>query len=249
MHLPIVLRASLVAGGLALVALMALPARADDNSPRQRPATISLTGTGEIAVAPDEAIISSGVITEATTAREALDANNGAIARVIAAIKEAGIEARDIQTAGVSVTPRYRYPRNDGREDSETPRIIGYTVSNTVSVRVRDLARLGQVMDQVVTVGANRIDGISFVVSDADARLDEARGAAVRDARRKAEIYAEAAGVKLGRLVSISEGGGFVPPQPKAEMMMARADAMSVPVEIGEERLRVQVNITWELEQ
>lgn len=249
MHLPIVLRASLVAGGLALVALMALPARADDESPRQRPATITLTGTGEIAVAPDEAVITSGVVSEAQTAREALDANNAAIARVIDAIKEAGIEARDIQTSGFSVTPRYRYPRNDGRDESEIPRIIGYTVSNTVSVRVRDLDKLGPVMDQVVTVGANRIDGVNFIVSDADARLDEARGVAVRDARRKAEIYAEAAGVRLGRLVSISEAGGFMPPRPKAEFAMARADAMSVPVEIGEERLNVQVNITWELDQ
>jgi len=243
MHLSVMLRASLVAAALASAALFVMPARAEE-APRP---TLSLTGIGEISVAPDMAVISSGVVTEAKTAREALDANNEAIGAVIAALKEAGIEARDIQTSGFRVQPRYqRDPKN--KENPEGPRIVGYTVNNNVSVTVRDLAKLGPVLDQAVTVGANRIGGINFVVSDADKRLDEARATAMKDAIRKAGIYTEAAGVKLDRILSISESGGFRP-FPKREALMMRDAAASVPVEAGEETLSVEVNVTWEIGQ
>lgn len=243
MHFSVMVRASLVAAALASAALYALPARADD-APRP---TLSLNGTGEISVAPDMAVISSGVVTEAVTARAALDANNEAIAAVIAALKGTGIEARDIQTSGFRVQPRYL---RDGKnkEDPEAPRIVGYTVNNNVSVIVRDLAKLGAVLDQTVTVGANRLGGINFQVSDADKRLDAARTIAMKDAIRKAGIYADAAGVKLDRILSISESGGFRP-YPKQEAMMMRDASASVPVEAGEQTLSVDVNVTWEIKQ
>lgn len=251
MHLPIIVRASLVAAALASAAILAIPARAQSGGPAEPPrATLTLTGSGEVSVPPDQAIVTSGVITEAPTAREALDANNAAIAEVIAAMKAAGIEAKDIQTSGFSVHPRYTNPRRGGDGAHEAPRIVGYTVNNMVTVRVRDLGALGAVLDQAVSVGANRIGGIDFVVSDADKRLDEARAAAMRDALRKAEIYAGAAGVTLARIQSISESGGYIPPRPRADMMMMRAEpAAAVPVEAGEQTLSVQVHVTWELGQ
>jgi uncharacterized protein len=240
MHLSMMLRAGLVAAALAVAAMMAIPARADD-APRP---TLSLTGTGEVFAKPDMAVISSGVVTEAKTAREALDANNEAIAAVIAAIKEAGIEAKDIQTSGFSVQPRYVYPKKS--EETDAPKIVGYTVRNAVSVKVRDLEKLGGVLDKAVTVGANSISGIDFIVSDADARLDEARAIAMKDALRKAQIYAEAAGITLTRIQSINEVGGFRPVPRKAMMMRAEA-ASDVPVEAGEQTLSVEVNVTWEI--
>jgi len=120
-------------------------------------------------------------------------------------------------------------------------------VTNAVSVKVRDLDKLGGVLDKVVTVGANRIDGIDFIVSDAGKRLDEARALAVKDATRKAGLYADAAGVKLSRILSISESGGYVPVR-KANVAMMRADAAPpVPVEAGEQSLSVDVNMAWEI--
>lgn len=241
MHLPVILRAGLVAGAIAAAALMARPAGAEE-APRP---TLSLTGIGEIFARPDMALINSGVVTEADTAREALDANNAAIAAVIAAMKEAGIEAKDIQTSGFGVQPRYRYPKSS--DGNESPKIVGYTVTNAVTVRVRDLAKLGGVLDKAVTVGANQMNGIDFVVSDADKRLDEARALAVKDATRKAEIYAKAAGVKLARIRSISESAGYAPVPRKAMAMRAEA-ASAVPVEAGEQSLTVEVAMTWEIE-
>lgn len=242
MHLTVILRAGLVAGAIVTAALMARPVHADE-APRP---TLSLTGTGEILARPDMALIHSGVVTEAETARAALDANNEAIAAVIAAMKEADIEARDIQTSGFSVQPRYHYPKNG--DDAESPKIVGYSVTNSVAVKVRDLDTLGGVLDKAVTVGANRINGIDFIVSDADKRLDEARGLAIADATRKARIYADAASVELSRIQSIAEAGGFAPAPRKAMMMRAEA-AAAVPVEAGEQSLSVTVSVTWEIKE
>lgn len=248
MHLSVIVRASLVAAAIAIAALLALPARAQDDG-ASRPATMSLSAISEISAAPDRARITSGVVTEAETARAALDANNQAIADVIAALKEAGIEDRDIQTSGFSVEPRYHYPEpREGR--SEPPRIIGYAVSNQVSVLVRNLDDLGPVLDRAVTVGANRINGIQFEISNEDELLDEARGEAVANARRKAEIYAEAAGVRLQSIRSISETSRLQPPpQPLFARDMRAEAASSVPIETGEQTLRVEVNVTWEIGQ
>lgn len=208
--------------------------------------TITVDGQGEATAAPDTAMINSGVTTQAATARDALDANSKAMQELIAALKDAGIEEKDIQTSNFSVNPNYVY--SDARDEngySRPPKIDGYQVSNTVTVRVRDLDSLGAILDKSVTVGANTINGISFSVADPKDLLDQARTAAVKDARAKAELYAEAAGVKLGDIESISESQGFSGPQP--QVMYARAEAApSVPVQSGELSFSVTVNMQWE---
>ncbi len=233
---------------LASLVAFAHPAWASDED---KTATMKLSGYGEVTATPDMAMVTSGVVSQADTARDALTANTKAMTALIDQIKKAGIEPRDIQTSGFSISPRYAQKRiPNGRDWEEERKIIGYQVNNGVTVRVRDLKGLGALLDAMVSEGANRIGGINFIVSDANKRLDEARVAAVEDVRAKAELYAKAAGVKLGRILSISENSGGMRPQP---MLMTRskmmAEAAPVPVEAGEETLSSEVTITWELEQ
>jgi len=220
-----------------LLASLTLPALAGE---------ISVLGEGTVTAAPDTATINSGVTTQAATAREALDANSAAMDELIATLKEAGIAERDIQTSNFSVSPNYVY--SDARDEngySLPPRIDGYQVSNSVTVKVRDLEQLGAILDRSVTVGANTINGIGFSVADPSSLLDDARRQAVRDARAKAELYAEAAGATLGELEKISESQNVGGPQPYA--MAMRADAQSVPVAAGELSFSVSVNVAWEI--
>ncbi|MCP8883782.1 SIMPL domain-containing protein [Devosia sp. XJ19-1] len=211
--------------------------------------TIAIEGRGEVRAAPDMATINSGVTSQGATAREALDANTTAMNELIAALKEAGIEARDIQTSGFSVNPNYVY--SDARDDlgySLPPRINGYQVSNSVTVVVRDLENLGAILDKSVTVGANTVNGVSFSVADPSELLDEARKAAFANARDKAELYAGVADATLGELVSISEQQTFDAPQPYP--MYARAEMSAsapVPVEAGEMSFAITVNVSWDL--
>ncbi|WP_297112174.1 SIMPL domain-containing protein [uncultured Devosia sp.] len=211
--------------------------------------TISIEGRGEVRAAPDMATINSGVTTQGATAREALDANTAAMTNLIDALKEAGIEARDIQTSGFSVNPNYVY--SDARDDlgySLPPKINGYQVSNNVTVVVRDLAELGAILDRSVTVGANTVNGVSFSVADPSELLNEARRQAFADAREKAELYAGVANATLGDLESISERQDFNGPQPYP--MYARSEmsaAAPVPVEAGEMSFAITVNVSWDL--
>lgn len=238
-------RIAFLGAAIALTAT-AMPARADT----PRVATMDMVGTGTVTATPDMAIVTSGVVSDAETAGQALTANTEAMTAVIARIKDSGIEGRDIQTSGFSVQPRYRQVKN-GSYDEYRTEIVGYRVSNNVSVRVRDLARLGTLLDAMVRDGANEIGGVNFIVSDADKLKDTARKEAVADAVRKARIYAEAAGIKLGRVLSITEQDY----SPRPVMMMARAEmakmdgAAPAPIEAGEASLDVRVNITWELQQ
>ncbi|WEJ59676.1 SIMPL domain-containing protein [Devosia sp. FJ2-5-3] len=212
--------------------------------------SITIEGQGEVRAAPDMAMISSGVTTQGSTAREALDANTASMAELIAALKAEGIEARDIQTSGFSVSPNYVY--SDARDEngySLPPKINGYQVSNTVSVAVRDLAELGSILDKSVTVGANTINGVSFSVADPAELYNEARKSAFADARKKAELYATAAGATLGELESIVESQGFNSPQPYP--MYARAEMAAsapVPVEAGEMSFAITVKVEWDLD-
>jgi len=211
--------------------------------------TIAIEGRGEVRAAPDMATINSGVTTQGASAREALDANTAAMSELIAALKDAGIEARDIQTSGFSVNPNYVY--SDARDDlgySMPPKINGYQVSNSVTVVVRDLEELGSILDRSVTVGANTVNGVSFSVADPSELLNEARRIAFTDAREKAELYAGVADATLGDLEQISERQDFNAPQPYP--MYARAEmsgAAPVPVEAGEMSFAVTVNVTWDL--
>lgn len=226
---------------LVLLAGLTLPAYAG---------TIAIEGRGEVTAAPDMATINSGVTTQGATAREALDANTAAMAELIAALKEAGIEARDIQTSGFSVNPNYVYTdERDANGYTLPPKINGYQVSNMVTVAVRKLETLGSILDKSVTVGANTVNGVSFSVADPSELYNKARRAAFADARAKAELYATVAGSALEDIVSISETQGFNDPQPypmfaKAEMA---ADA-AVPVEAGELSFAINVNVQWELD-
>lgn len=231
-----------VLAALAPIALLAtaLPSFAGD---------ITIQGRGEVRAAPDMATIMSGVTTQGATAREALDANTAAMSELIAALKDAGIEARDIQTSGFSVNPNYVY--SDARDElgyTLPPKINGYQVANSVTVVVRDLEDLGSILDQSVTVGANTVNGVSFSVADPSELLNEARKAAFADARAKAELYAGVAGTTLGSLESINETQDFGSPQPYA--MYARAELQSgadVPVEAGELTFAITVNVAWDL--
>lgn len=210
---------------------------------------VTIEGRGEVRAAPDMATINSGVTTQGATAREALDANTAAMAELIDTLKEAGIEARDIQTSGFSVNPNYVY--SDDRDEngySLPPRINGYQVSNSVTVVIRDLEDLGNILDQSVTVGANTVNGVSFSVADPSDLLDEARKAAFADARRKAELYVGVAGATLGDLESISERADYGAPQPYPMYAMAERAASAVPVEAGELTFSVTVTVAWDLD-
>jgi uncharacterized protein YggE len=229
---------------IAAVLLSATPLAAQDAaSPARRP-TLTVGGEGIVAAAPDLANFSTGVVSAAKTAREALDANTKSVADVIAAVKAAGVEARDISTSGFSVQPQYVNVKRDG---TEAPRIAGYEVRNTVTVRLRDLTKLGGLLDDVVTKGANQIGGIAFDLAEPSKLEEQARIAAVKDARRQAEIMAEASGVRLVRVISIAEDGAG-PPMPRmmAAPQMAKRD--SVPVEAGETEVRARVTIVYEIE-
>lgn len=212
--------------------------------------TIAIDGRGEVVAAPDMATVNSGVTTQGATAREALDANTTAMNELLAALKEAGIGPRDIQTSGFSVNPNYVYSDERDAQGYTLPPIInGYQVANSVTVIVRDLDALGSILDTSVTVGANTVNGVTFSVADPSALLNDARKAAFADARAKAELYATAAGTKLEDIVSISESAGYDSPAPYP--MYARADmAASAPVPVagGELTFSITVNVQWDLD-
>src|SRR6266850_5553086 len=204
------------------------------------PAAISVTGEATVSVPPDLALVEGGVTSEAKTAREASDANNAAMGKVLQAFKGAGIEAKDVQTSRLSLQPQSA-PNRSG-----PPAIVGYRASNRVTIRVRDVTKVANVIDTLVAAGANDIGGINFMVSQASKLLDEAREQAVADARRKAEIYAKAAGVTLGAPLSISEEGA---PGPMPFRKMAAGMAAYAPVAPGEETLHVTVSVSWAIKQ
>jgi uncharacterized protein YggE len=229
---------------IAAVLLSASPLAAQDVAPPARRSTLAVGGEGISTATPDIASFSTGVVSAAKTAREALDANTKAVTDVIAAIKAAGVEARDISTSGFSVQPQYVNVKRDG---TEAPRIAGYEVRNTVTVRLRDLTKLGGLLDDVVTKGANQIGGISFDIAEPAKLEEQARVAAVKDARRQAEIMAEAGGVRLVRVISIAEEGA-APPMPRMMVAAQMSKRDSVPVEAGETEVRARVTIVYEIE-
>ena len=204
-----------------------------------RPATLTVSGSGTAAVAPDMAEITTGVVTQAPTAAQALAANNQAMEQLMQSLGPLGIATRDVQTTNVSVSPQRRQAR-DGRPGE----IVGYEVVNQVHVKVRDLPSLGRVLDQQVALGANAIQGIRFGLRDPAPLLDEARKRAMADARRRAELYAGAAGLKVGRVLSVQEAGAVSPrPEPMGRVMMS-----AVPVAAGEQEIQASVTVTYALE-
>jgi uncharacterized protein YggE len=197
---------------------------------------VTVTGEATIAVAPDTAMMRIGVSSQDKTAREASEANARQMTAVLNAIKNAGVGDRDIQTSRLSLQPQYD-PNKGG-----TARLTGFQASNQVTVRIRDIDKLPNVLDRAIAAGANEMSGIEFVVSEQSKLLDQARDDAIADARRKAELYAKAAGAKLGHVVSITEEGSAPPPRP---MQAMRAGA--VPIAPGEQTLRAMVTVSYEL--
>jgi uncharacterized protein YggE len=203
--------------------------------------TITVSATGTVEAEPDQARITSGVMTEASSAREALTHNNDAMTKVISDLKAKGIDAKDIQTSSFNVEPVIDYSK-----DGQPPKVRGYRVSNQVVVLVRDLGKLGDVLDDVITAGANQVQGLSFEVSKADALKDEARKDAVANALRRAKLLATAAGAEVGQVMQMSEEVTSNGPVPYAAPRFAKAE-MSVPIERGTSTLEARVTVTWAL--
>jgi hypothetical protein len=238
------LRSSLAA--LTFAALAAFPAISPAVAQEQgnTPRTITIVGHGEGKLVPDLAVITLGVMNSAATAREALDANNAAMNAVMTGLKSAGISPNDMQTSNFTVSPRYDF----GQDNRQPPRVVAYDVSNTVTITVRKLDSLGAVLDQTVSQGSNQINGIMFSASDPGPAQDEARKAAVADAKRKAKLFADAAGISLGDILSLSEVTSNPQPVPTYRKTMQADAASSVPIAQGEQTVAIDVNIVWEID-
>lgn len=192
---------------------------------------------------PDVATLSTGVVTQAADANAAMRTNAQQMDKVMAAIRAAGIAERDVQTSGINLNPQYKYVEN------APPSIVGYQASNTVNVKVRDLSKLGKVLDAFVEQGANQINGPSFEVDKPDEAYDEARVAAIRKAQARAQTYADALGLKVRRIISIGEGGANFPrPMPMLRAMAADAGfAKETAISPGESTLSVNIEVVFEL--
>ena len=207
------------------------------------PSLITVTGEGEVAVVPDLAIMGGGVTTIGKTARDASEANAKMMTAVMAALKAAGIAEQDVQTSRLSLTPVRDLP---SKVSGGGLRITGFEATNQVSLKLRDVSKIADVIDRLVAAGANDISGIQFVVSSPSKPLDQAREAAIADAHRKAEIYAKAANVKLGAAFSISEAGTSMP---GSVMMRAARGGDATPVSVGEQTQRISVSVSYELQR
>lgn len=227
----------------ALALAFAAPIAAKAAEPIQP--RIVVTGEGEASVRPDLAILTLSVMKDAPTAREALTANSEATTKVIEALKASGIADRDLQTAGIQINPVYTYTNKpDGTQEAK---LVGYQVFNTLTIRVREIAKTGEIIDQAVTLGVNQGGSIAFTNDDPSATITEARKKAVADAMAKAKTLTEAAGASIGRIIEISEQNYAQPPMPIEQRAYARDAAAPAPVEAGENSYRVQVNVTFEL--
>lgn len=206
---------------------------------------LDISAHAEAKAKPDVATFSAGVITESLTAKKAMQENAQRMTRVFAALKAAGVKAEDIQTSGLNLNAQYVYQEN------LPPKIRGYQASNNVSIRLHDLEKSGDVLDVLVSEGANQLSGPSFTIDDPEKMLDETRKEAMAKARNRAELYASAAGLKIKRIVSISENvsGGERPPMPMMAMAkMESAMDASTPVASGQVSYTANVNVTYELE-
>ena len=224
----------------AAVVFLALPAAAQDNPPP----SLEANGEGIEYAVPDIAIVTIGVTTRGETASAALTQNSTDLAKVIATVTGEGVAEKDIGTSGFSIYPVYEQ-LPDRPAPGQLPKIVGYQVQNEVRVTIRDIAKSGGILDRVVTAGANQVNGISFDCADRKTPADAALKGAIADAKRKAEIMAAAAGVKLVRILSVSasEGGG---PQPVFARMELKASA-DVPVMPGQQQITANATVRWEI--
>ncbi|MGY4516593.1 uncharacterized protein YggE [Lysobacter sp. HA18] len=238
---PLALAAALAFGSLAMTvdaqtAPVSVPMVASDST------LLSVAAQAEARRAPDIATVSAGVVTQAVDANTALRENADRMAKVVAAIRAAGVADRDVQTAGVNLNPQYRYAEN------QPPAITGYQATNNVNVVVRDIAKLGKILDALVATGANQINGPTFDIDQKDPVYDEARRDALSKAQQRAEMYAKTLGMRVRRIVSIDESGGASIPRPMPMMAMAKmARDESTPISPGENVLSVNLNVVFEL--
>jgi uncharacterized protein len=228
----------------AMMAGAVAPAVADaQNMPKLEGTRLDLSVRGEVTRVPDIAMISAGVVTQAQDARTAMTDNATRMSRVLAALKKAGLDARDIATSNIGLSPQYRYVEN------QPPVITGYQANNSVTVRFRDIAKSGSILDTLVKEGANTISGPTLSIDKPDAALDEARAAAMKTARTRADLYARAAGLTVKRIIAISEAGDGPAPQPYPAMMMARSESAAPKTEVaaGEQSIGVTLSVSFEL--
>jgi uncharacterized protein YggE len=230
---------------LAFASFQAAPGLAHDKEPKR---TISLSATGAVKTTPDKVDISTGVTSEAKAAREALDQNTEAMTKIVAALKEEGIEAKDIQTVNFSVGPVYEQRPYDRPPDGKPPLIVGYRVTNQVRITLHDTKKLGAILDKVVSLGSNQIDSIEFGVEEPEALKDEARKLALKNVTDNAKLYAEAAGVGLGQILSITEEESAHYPRAMPSATRGFDMAKEVPIEAGSATVEIRVRVTWEIQ-
>ena len=239
------MRYPLLAALMLGAALSSMPAAAQQASITQTIAgtRLDVTATGEVTRVPDVAIITAGVVSRSATATGALQDAANRMAKVLAALKRAGIADRDLQTSNVSLNPEYRYPQN------QAPQLTGYTATNQLSIRFRDIGASGKILDALVSQGANQINGPNLTIDKPEAALDEARANAVAIGRGRAEAYARSLGLRVARIVAVSESGGSFPVPPPMPMY-ARAEAAQADTKIvpGEQKLQVSLSMTFELQ-
>ena len=229
---------------LFLVATLLMVAQADAAQDEFR-RTISVTGQGKAAAPPDMAFIQTGVVTTGQTAAEALSGNNEAMDTILGALKTFNIAPKDIQTSSFNVSPEYERDERGRRQ----PEIIGYRVTNQAGVKVSNLTDLGKILDALVQAGSNQVSGVSFGVDDPTGLLNQARKLAIADARSRAERYAQAAGVRLGKVLTISEQPIEFPRPGHFAPSLAREAVSSVPVATGEQEFRVLIYMVFDLEE
>jgi uncharacterized protein YggE len=203
---------------------------------------LDINAVGEVTRVPDVAIITAGVVSRSATATGALQDSAGRMSRVLAALRAAGVEPRDIQTSNVSLNPEYRYPQD------QAPQLVGYTASNNVTVRFRDIRSSGKILDALVREGANQINGPTLVVDKPEAALDEARAKAIATGRARADLYARSLGMRVVRIVSIDENGESYAAPPPPVPMVARMEAAQTKIDPGEQKLQVNLAMVFELQ-
>lgn len=231
---------------LAAATIPATPAAAQAVAEFAQPISgtrLEISASGEVSRVPDVAVITAGVATRAATASDALGQNSSKMAGVIAALKRAGVADRDIQTSSINLNPEYRYQEN------QPPQLVGYSATNQVTIRFRDIRNSGRILDALVAAGANQINGPSMVIDKPDAALDEARADAIARGTARAQLYARALGKRVVRVLSVSESGGgnvMPPPMPYAVRQSAeRADTKIMP---GEQKVEVTLSMIFELQ-
>lgn len=229
----------------AAMAVAAIPAvsMADTTGPAITGTRLDISARGAVTRVPDVAVISAGVVTQGPDARGAMSSNASAMAQVVAALRKAGVTDRDMATSQIALSPQYRYAEN------RPPVVTGYQATNSVTVRFREIAKSGAILDALVAAGANQINGPALVIDKPEAALDEARLAAMKTARARAELYARAAGMTIKRIVSISESGDMPQPIPMPMMRAQMADSAMAKTEVipGEQDVSVTVAVTFEL--